>query len=294
MTWKRLYVSPCSPTRVMFGVETGPPNVDGLPNPASSINTSRTFGAPSGADGVMLIVQSATDASSVRPTVPPKFGSGIGSTVRSGLNFPIASASDSFSAAVPCLSPWTTERIMRARERLLDTEPLLVIEHRDDPRRSRRQVLADLVVDVLLDAVVDELADHPAGDRPDRDRRQQRRREQANREPDPTAPPQPLATEVIARLPHRDTPVLRMRDQDHTLDRDLLLPDQRDERLEVRRRLVDLLVARDEHVGRCLSHHNSPFRTIADDLNDAQSEARIDRASSSTGLQTGRHRSALL
>ena len=94
----------------MFGVETGPPNVDGLPNPASSIKTSNTFGAPSGGDGVMLIVQSATDASSVRPTVPPKFGSGIGSTVRSGLNFPIASASDSFRALVPCLSLWTIER----------------------------------------------------------------------------------------------------------------------------------------------------------------------------------------
>ena len=58
----------------------------------------------------MLIVQSATDASSVLPIVPPKLGSGIGNTVRSGLNFPIASASDSFSAAVPSLSPWTTER----------------------------------------------------------------------------------------------------------------------------------------------------------------------------------------
>ena len=97
----------------------------------------------------------------------------------------------------------------RARERLLDTEPLLVIEHRDDPGRSRRQVLADLVVDVLLDPVVDELADHPARDRPDRHRRQQRRREQTNREPDPAAPAQSLATEVVARLPHRDTAVLR-------------------------------------------------------------------------------------
>ena len=94
----------------MAGVETGPPNVDGFPKPASSISTSNTFGAPSGGDGVMLIVQSATDASSVRPTVPAKFGSGIGSTVRSGLNFPIASASDSFNARIPCLSLWTTER----------------------------------------------------------------------------------------------------------------------------------------------------------------------------------------
>ena len=110
MTWKRLYRSPCSAIRVIAGVETGPPNVDGFPNPASSISTSRTFGAPSGGFGVMLIVQSGTDASIVRPIVPPKFGSGIGSTVRSGLNFPIASASDSFNAAVPFLSPWTTER----------------------------------------------------------------------------------------------------------------------------------------------------------------------------------------
>ena len=112
MTWKRLYLRPCSATRVIAGVETGPPNVDGLPKPASSISTSNTFGAPSGGDGVMLIVQSATDASSVRPIVPPKFGSGIGSTVRSGLNFPIASPSDSFNAPMPFLSPWTTERSM--------------------------------------------------------------------------------------------------------------------------------------------------------------------------------------
>ena len=95
----------------MAGVETGPPKVDGLPKPASSIRTSSTFGAPSGGDGVMLIVQSGTEASSVRPIVPPKFGSGIGSPVRSGLNFPIASASDSFSAPMPFLSPWTTDRI---------------------------------------------------------------------------------------------------------------------------------------------------------------------------------------
>ena len=151
----------------------------------------------------------------------------------------------------------------RPRERLLDTEPLLVIEDRDDPRRSRRQVLADLVVDLPLDSVVDELADHPARDSPDRDRRQQRRREQANREPDPAAPAQPLATEVVARLANRDTAVLGVRHQDDALDRDALVPDASDERLEVLRRLVDLLVARDEHIGRCLSHHDSPFRSNA-------------------------------
>ncbi len=157
----------------------------------------------------------------------------------------------------------------RARQRLLDTEALLVIEHRDDPGRARWEVLADLVVDVLLDPVVDELADHPARDRPDRHRRQQRRREQTHREADPAAPPESLATEVVARLTYRDTAVLAVRHQDHTLDRDLLVPDQRDERLEVIRRLVDIPVAGDQHIDWCLSHHDSPFRTIADNLNDA-------------------------
>ena len=262
VTWKRLYLRPWSATRVMAGVETGPPNVDGLPKPASSISTSNTFGAPSGGDGVMLIVQSATDASSVRPIVPPKFGSGIGSTVRSGLNFPIASPSDSFNAPMPSLSPWTTDRSMRARERLLDTEPLLVVEDRDDPGRPRRQVLADLVVKLLLDLVAGESADHPARDRPDGDRREQRRREQANREPDPAAPACPLAAEVVARLLHGDAAVLRVRDEDHALDLDFLLLDERDERLEVLRRLVDVAVARDEDIRRRLRHHPAPSELI--------------------------------
>jgi hypothetical protein len=47
----------------------------------------------------------------VRPIVPPKFRSGIGSTVRSGPNLPIASASESFNAAVPDLSVCTTDFI---------------------------------------------------------------------------------------------------------------------------------------------------------------------------------------
>ena len=249
VTWKPLYLRPCSATRVMAGVETGPPNVDGLPKPASSISTSSTFGAPSGGDGVMLIVQSATDASSVRPIVPPKFGSGIGSTVRSGLNFPIASASDSFKALTPCLVALDNRSELRAGERLLDTEPLLVVEDGDDAGRSRRQVLADLVVNLVLDPVVGESADHPACDRPDGDRREQRRRKQADREPDPAAPAGPLAAEVVAGLLHRDASVLRVRDEDDALDRDFLLLDQRDERLEVFRRLVDVLVTGNEDVG---------------------------------------------
>ena len=81
----------------------GPPNVSGLPNPASSISTTSTFGASSGAFGPGIIDQSGTDASIVRPAVPPKPRSGTGSTVRSGLNLLAASASASFSPRTPAL-----------------------------------------------------------------------------------------------------------------------------------------------------------------------------------------------
>jgi len=87
-----------SRTRVRFGVATGPPNVSGPPNPASSMRTTSTFGAPSGGCGPGIIDQSATDPSMVRPSVPPKARSGMGSAVRSGLNFPAASARASSSS----------------------------------------------------------------------------------------------------------------------------------------------------------------------------------------------------
>ncbi len=94
-----------------FGVLIGPPKVSGAPKPASSIRTMRTFGASSGAFGPGIIDQSATESLSVRPIVPPKLRSGIGSTVRSGLNLPIASARPSLSARVPFASVSTTDLI---------------------------------------------------------------------------------------------------------------------------------------------------------------------------------------
>ena len=77
----------------------------------------------------------------------------------------------------------------------------------------------------------------------------------------PTPPPQP------SPLRPRWSPVWRTEtlpsslvgDQDHALDLHLLVLDQRDERLEVLRRLIDLLVAGDQHIRRCISHHDSPF-----------------------------------
>jgi hypothetical protein len=43
--------------------------------------------------------------------------------------------------------------------------------------------------------------------------------------------PQPLATEVATHLPHRDTAVWGVRHQDHAVDRDLRVPDERAQRL---------------------------------------------------------------
>ena len=68
------------------------------------------------------------------------------------------------------------------------------------------------------------LLDHPARDCPDGDRREQRRREEADRDPDTAAPARPLAAAIVARLPHADAAVVRMRDQDDAVDRDLASP----------------------------------------------------------------------
>ena len=87
----------------------GPPNVLGLPKPASSMRTSRTLGAPSGGVGVMLIVQSAAEVRSERPIAPPKAGSGMGSSVRSGTNLSAASARASLRPRTPFLSMAATD-----------------------------------------------------------------------------------------------------------------------------------------------------------------------------------------
>src|SRR3954447_13175123 len=67
----------------MAGVETAPPNVPDWPKPASSIRTTRTFGAPSGAFGLLRMFQSGRDPASVRLTTPPKTGRRSGRIERS-------------------------------------------------------------------------------------------------------------------------------------------------------------------------------------------------------------------
>jgi hypothetical protein len=113
-----------------------------------------------------------------------------------------------------------------------------------------------MAVDVLLDAAAGELDDDPARDSPDGDRLQQRRREEANGEPGPAAPPQPLARRPhvcrTATLPSgacvtRITPSIQT-----------CVSLTSAQRPEVLRRPADVRVARDEHVGRYVSHYDSP------------------------------------
>ena len=52
----------------------GPPNVLGLPNPASSTNTSNTLGAPGGGCGWRIRFQSGAEPANVRLHAPPAGG----------------------------------------------------------------------------------------------------------------------------------------------------------------------------------------------------------------------------
>ena len=49
VVWNRVYFSPLFASLSMFGVGTGPPNVEHMPKPTSSSRMSSTFGLPFGA-----------------------------------------------------------------------------------------------------------------------------------------------------------------------------------------------------------------------------------------------------
>ena len=141
---------------------------------------SRTFGASSGAFGPGMIVQSGTDWSIVRPDRAAEVPVGdrehraVGDELAHRLRETVL---ERLQALLVRLHDRLRER---ARKRLLDGEPLLIVEDRDDPRRPRWQVLPDLVVHLRLDALVDELADETAGRGACGRGREQRRRGEAD------------------------------------------------------------------------------------------------------------------
>ncbi len=143
----------------------------------------------------------------------------------------------------------------RARECLLDREPLRIVECGDDGRRPRRQVLADRIVHLRLDPVVDEPPEQPAGDCARGCGREQRRSGQPDQDADCAAPLDSLAAAVIGRLRHVHGAVRGVRDQDRGLHLHLLALDELGERVEVLRCGVDVRVRAHQDIRRCVSHH---------------------------------------
>ena len=92
--------------RVADGVWIGPPNVLGLPKPASSIRTRSTFGAPSGGWTWLAWFQSGVESASVRSSRPRTAvaGSGgcCGRLLRQAWVY-VLSFSDVHMLGTPCL-----------------------------------------------------------------------------------------------------------------------------------------------------------------------------------------------
>ena len=121
----------------------------------------------------------------------------------------------------------------RAGERPLGGQAVLVVDHGDDGGRARLELLAEAALHAALDLVVHELADEAAGRGADGDGGEQRRSRQADEHADAAAPAQALAAEVVAGLADVDLAVHVALDEDHALGADLLLLDERYQRVEV-------------------------------------------------------------
>ncbi len=128
--------------------------------------------------------------------------------MRSGTNFPIASANESFNASTPDLSLWTMDfsseppNACSTASRWASSNTAMIPA---EPGGRFSPILSWIS---LLDAMIDELADHPARHRTNRHRSQQWRREQPNSHTDPTTPARALTAKMIARLVNRNAPVL--------------------------------------------------------------------------------------
>ena len=203
------------------------------------------------------MVQSATDSSIVRPIVPPKLRSGIGRTVRSGLNLPIASASESLSAAVPCLSVWATDFASEPGERLLHapaagprrTSAMIAAV----PGGSASPILSWSPVSTLWWANLPTTAPPAA---PTTVAASSGGAARPTRKPTAAAPARALAAEMVAGLLHDDAAVGVVGDQDRAPMRTVLVH-RRDEGIEVPGRAVDVPVARDEDVRELPGHSMS-------------------------------------
>jgi hypothetical protein len=163
----------------------------------------------------------------------------------------------------------------RPGQRLLHCQAELVVERGDDRGGANREVLADLVVHLGLEAFVDELPDQPAGGRPGGGRGEQRRGGEPDEHTDSASPLDSFPPPVVGGLAHADRAVLGMGDQDRSLDPHLLVPDEVGERVEVMCRLVEALVGGDEDVGGRVGHGSAPFTRPSTPILTARHPRRV-------------------
>ena len=136
----------------------------------------------------------------------------------------------------------------RAGKGPLDGQEVLVLEHRDDPRRPQRKRLADLVADPRLELVIGQLADQRTRAGAHQDRGEDRGREQPHRQANTAAPTRPPAPRAIPGVRDGDLTVQAAGHQDHPLHPDRLGRDQRDDRVEILCRCGDVLVTSHQDV----------------------------------------------
>ena len=113
-------------------------------------------------------------------------------------------------------------------------------------------------MNLALETMIDELADHAAGDRAYRSRRQQGRGKQADCDTDPTAPAGSLATEMVTGLADRHVAFRVVGDEDRALDLDRSVHDECNHVIEIVRRFADVLVSGDQYIRRCVRHGLGP------------------------------------
>ena len=176
--------------------------------------------------------QSAADWSIVRPAAPPNVRSGIGSTVRSGLNLPAASASASLRPLHALVH--RGDRLgRRAGERLLGGQLVVGVDDGDDGGRARLELLAQAGLEAAVDLVLGEPADDAAGRGADGDGASSGGAARPTSDADAAAPARALAAQVVAGVGDVDLAGLVAADQDHAVGPDLLLLDELAQLVEV-------------------------------------------------------------
>src|SRR5688572_5088157 len=135
VVWNRLYFSPFLASRSRVGVGTGPPNVDAIPNPVSSVRMMSTFGEPFAA--LTGCGKLGVESLNVSAILPLNSGSGFGScpSAAAGSAFSWADAGRDrcpLAASQPAAAPTAAARtaVLRDHRRMAAPPVLTTGRHR--------------------------------------------------------------------------------------------------------------------------------------------------------------------